>query len=332
MSSLLLSASPSIDHFHQHAIVVDTHVDTVLRMMDKNAHLKDWSPAQVDIPKMRKGGLDVVFFSIWVDPAYGPKSKARAIELITRLNQEISANPNDIELAKTRADVDRILKAGKIVALYGMEGTHPLLGSLENLELFHTLGVRYMGLTWSVETPFAGSSGTQARDYGLTAQGKALVTRAQELGMMIDLSHASDQSFNDVMALSRLPVIASHSSSRQLRNHPRNLTDAQLKTLADNGGVVGVNFYPGFLTTRTQARLQDVVAHIEHMVAVAGEDHVGLGSDFDGIRRRPLGLQDASQYPNLTKALLKRGHSKARVRKILGGNFLRVMRATLPAK
>lgn len=330
LSAPALAHSPNtsdaqLKTFHQQSVVVDTHVDTVLRMLDKGVKLGVNSAGHLDIPKMKKGGLDVVFFSVWVDPQYGQESKARADFLIQTIKKQVADNPKDIEMAYSKTDVDRIVKAGKIAALLGLEGTHPLLGKLENLDHFYDQGVRYVGLTWSVDTAFAGSSGGKAQGYGLTDLGKKLVRRLEKLGVLIDLSHASNQTFWDVMSMVHSPVIASHSSARALRNHPRNLSDAMLRVLAKNGGVTGINYYPEFITQGRRATLSDVVDHIEHVIKVAGAEHVGLGSDYDGIGSTPVGLEDASSYFAITQELKRRGHSPETIRKVLGNNFLRVM-------
>ncbi|MBI4469298.1 MAG: membrane dipeptidase, partial [Acidobacteria bacterium] len=252
--------------------------------------------------------------------------------------------------------------------LMGIEGGHAIEDSLHALRMFYRLGVRYMTLTHSNTNNWADSSGDEPRHGGLTDFGREVVREMNRLGMLVDISHVSDETFFDVMKISQAPVIASHSSVRTLANHPRNLTDEMLRAMAANGGVVMVNFYSGFIDQAVinaqkaresalkpqldelsaryrddasklrearerllesrplpRATLPRLVDHIEHVVKVAGVDHVGLGSDFDGVPTTPDGLEDVSKLPDLTYELVRRGYSDADIRKILGENFLRVL-------
>jgi len=339
------------------------------RRDDISARLAD---GHVDIPRMKAGGLTAAFFSIWVDSRYGPGSAfQRALDLISAV--KILADSNrDVELA-TNADAVRAAAArGHVAALLGVEGGHAIENSLEKLDSLYALGVRYMTLTWNNGNDWAGSATDPRRAGALTAFGKQVVRRMNELGMLVDVSHVSDSTFWDVIATSSRPVIASHSACRALAHHPRNLTDEQLRALARTGGLVGIVFYPVFLDDRfrheyealrqrlrpqtdsIRARFRGrpgasafevdkfigeqvagldvpgidrLVDHIEHAVRVAGIDHVGLGSDFDGISVLPVPMKDAASLPLLVAALRSRGYSDADVRKILGENFLRVLSA-----
>jgi membrane dipeptidase len=358
---------------HDRAIVVDTHDDTTQRLLDpafKIAVRND--TGNIDIPRMREGGLDALFFSIWMDGSItGPAAVKRALDQIDAVREAVRKHPNDLTLATTAADIRRAAAEKKIAALMGVEGGHMIDSDLAVLRTFAALGVRYMTLTHSLNTPWADSSGDKPAHDGLTAFGKDVVREMNRLGMMVDISHVADKTFFDVLETTRAPLLASHSSARAIANAPRNMTDDMLRAMAKNGGVVMVNYHAGFLSeefrvaTRSpavQARLDQVdkrcgdnegcsipagdrifhdammsgempkvswdaiVAHIDHIAKVAGVDHVGLGSDFDGATM-PIGMEDASKLPKITDALLKKGYSEPDIVKILGGNVLRVMEA-----
>jgi membrane dipeptidase len=289
--------------------------------------------------------------------------------LIDSVHEAVRQHPADLVLATTTTDIRRAAADGKIAALMGMEGGHMIDDDLGLLRSYARLGVRYLTLTHSVNTSWADSSGDTPSHNGLTAFGKDVVRELNRLGMMVDVSHVSDKTFYDALEVSKAPVIASHSSCRAIANHPRNMTDDMLRTLARNGGVVMINYSVGFLSeeyrvasqkardeTKTFEELtkkcgneacaileldritrsammsgelpkvgwEKIVDHIDHAVKVAGVEHVGLGSDFDGTSV-PIGMEDASKLPKITQALLDRGYSERDIQKILGGNILRVM-------
>jgi membrane dipeptidase len=277
----------------------------------------------------------------------------------------VARYPDTFELVETAADVERIRSEGRIACLLGVEGGYSIQGSLAALRLFHRLGVRYMTLTHSATTEWADSSTDEPRHGGLSPFGEEVVREMNRLGMLVDLSHVSVETMDDALRISTAPVIASHSSCEALAPHPRNVPDALLRRIADNGGVVMVNFYSGYLLAegaeivaesadvRRELRarhgddveayraamrawrdehpipsgtIHDMVDHIDHVVAVAGIDHVGLGSDYDGVGQLPEQLEDVSSYPRITQVLLDRGYSEAEVRKVLGLNALRALR------
>ena len=232
----------------QQPIIVDGHIDTPQRMLDMrtdiSARLTD---GHVDVPRMREGGLTAAFFSIWVDARYGQGTAfRRAIDLIGSVRALADTNQG-VELATSADGVRAAAARGHIAVLMGVEGGHAIENSLEKLDSLYRLGVRYMTLTWNNGNDWAGSSADPHRHGGLTDFGRRVVRRMNELGMLVDVSHVSDSTFWDVLATSTRPVIASHSSCRALAHHPRNLSDDQLRTIAANGGVVGINFYPVFL-------------------------------------------------------------------------------------
>jgi membrane dipeptidase len=279
-------------------------------------------------------------------------------------NDIAGKHPNDFAFARTADEILAARKQGKIAALIGIEGGHAIEDSLDKLREFFQFGARYMTLTHSNTNNWADSSGDISRANvkhhgGLTDFGRQVVNEMNRLGMIVDVSHVADDTFWDVMETSRAPVIASHSSCRAISRAPRNMTDDMIRALAKKGGVIQINFACSFLkdASRTtlaaerrklmtgcaedmdrcrelvekdrrfpRATIADVVAHIDHAVKVGGIDAVGIGSDFDGIDCTPVGLEDVSKFPSLTRALLERGYTEEQIRKISGGNTLRVMR------
>jgi membrane dipeptidase len=369
-----LDVSERARRIHRSAIVVDTHADTPQRMLfDSKFDLGvRHSDGSIDIPRMREGGLDAEFFSIWVSSDItGPPAAKRALDLIDAVREAARTHPDALQLATTVADIRRAAAAHKTAVLMGMEGGHMIDDDLRLLRDYAALGVRYLTLTHFKNNNWADSSTDKPAHNGLTTFGKDVIRELNRLGVMVDVSHVSDKTFYDAIEVSRVPVIASHSSCRAISNHRRNMSDDMMRALAANGGVIMINYEASFLSDEYRkaeaAEGPDVVAqlrsmekecdgddacatlamnrvgrelmqsgklprvswekiveHIDHAVKVAGVDHVGLGSDFDGATM-PIGMEDASKLPRLTDALLKRGYSDADVEKILGGNILRVM-------
>lgn len=368
---------------HRQAVIVDGHNDipTVLlgSGLDLEARL---SRTHTDLPRLRAGGLTAEFFSIYVEgePADKPTRLGggplrRALDLIDVTYAQVERHPESLLLATSAADIRRAKREGKIAVLMGVEGGHAIENSLRALRVLHRLGCRYMTLTHTNTNDWADSSGfvgpVDARHHGLSPFGEEVVREMQRIGMLVDVSHVSDETFWAVMRVAKAPVIASHSSARAVADHRRNLDDSMLKALAKNGGVAMVNFWALFLSTEYQAaarrffekngkafaelraRMHDdpiafraeleklkaagepfpkvplsvLLDHIDHMVKVAGVDHVGLGSDFDGVDALPEGLDGVDALPRLTLELVRRGYSDEDVLKILGGNFLRVLEA-----
>lgn len=331
------------------SFVVDTHNDITSPITDESFDMgaRDTSgKIQTDIPRMKEGGLNVEFFSIYVAAKYAKEggSARRAMEMIDGVYEQVRRHPESLEMASTVADIRRIRRSGKIAALMGIEGGHAIEDSLSALRLFHRLGIRYMTLTHTNTNNWADSAGgignpPELRHGGLSDFGKEVIREMNRLGMMVDISHVGDETFQDVIETTEAPVIASHSSCRALTNVPRNLTDDMLRALAKNGGVIMINFYNGFINTdyakpgdpvptksAQTATLDMLMAHFEHAIKIAGIDHVGIGSDFDGVDGLlPPGMEDVSKLPTITYELLKRGHSEADVKKVLGENLLRVM-------
>lgn len=350
---------------HYNAIVMDGHIDTPTLMLDKRypfgrRHTREM--AHVDLPRMFEGGLDAPFFSIYVAANFGEADRAteRAYAMIDEVKRQVGEHSEDAEMAYSASDVRRITRDGRKAILMGLEGGHALQGSPEILHDLYDEGIRYVTLTHTNTNSWADASQSPARWNGLNVQGENLIRAMNQMGMLVDLSHTSDATFYDAIALSEAPVILSHSSMRALVNSVRNVDDAMLKAVAENGGVAMINFYEPMINLhldeevmaaahkRLEAAgqslrslwravnaerrsrglplgtLAHVVEHIDHAVQVAGIDHVGLGSDFDGARM-PHDLGDVTRLPWITYALLKRGYTEDDLYKLLGGNTLRVL-------
>lgn len=353
------------------------HADTVQFVIDEGADIsRPTETTHLDAPRMREGGLDAQFFSVWVEPEFygtgGEQAVARADLQVEAVRAMTEQHPDIWTFATTAADIRRAHAEGKLAALLGLEGGYAIDEKLERVGHYFERGVRYMTPTWTHSLSWAGSSGDGVgRKVGLNDFGRAVIREMNRLGMMVDVSHVSDKTFWDMVETSEAPVVASHSNCRALTNVPRNLTDDMIRALADTGGVVCVVYYPGFLDIdwrerkerlereiepllRATARpfwgkgslmrialdrvraseyakrlsavpLARVADHIDHIVSLTGVEHVGCGSDFDGITATPAGLSSVAELPNLTAELLRRGYTAEDVTKILGGNVLRVM-------
>jgi membrane dipeptidase len=379
-----LQISDRAREVHDSAIVIDTHADTPQRFLDENFDLGSVTPVNegnFDLPKAREGNLGAEFFSIWVAPdIYKGHYAKRTLELIDSVYEQAARHPDQMMMAYSAEDMveARTGRQKKLAALMGIEGGHSIEGDIRLLRDFYRLGVRYMTLTWSNTNEIGDSSGDindpkVEHHNGLTPFGKQVVLEMNRLGMMVDISHVADKTFWDTIAVTKAPVIASHSSARALSHAGRNMTDEMLRAVAKNGGVVDVNFYSGFLDEKyrlaaeAQKPQQDaavnaalkerrekgqpvnymdeekiqrewmakiprpplsaLIDNIEHVAKVAGIDHVGLGSDFDGVSGAlPEGMDSVADLPKITQALLDRGYTPEQIHKILGGNLLRVFR------
>jgi membrane dipeptidase len=367
-----------VQRVHRAALLIDTHNDVPWRVVDGFDIGSKGGEWHTDLTRLKAGGLGAVFFVAYVSSDYvnGNRSAHRTLQLIDAIRRNIvDRYPKDFAFAGSAGEIEQARKDGKIAALIGIEGGHAIEDDLGLLRQYYSLGVRYMTLTHTNTNSWADSSGDMTKagvkhHDGLTDLGKQVVREMNRVGMMVDISHTSDATFADALAVSMAPIIASHSSCRALTNHPRNLTDAMIGALAKKGGVVQINFNCNFLSEKfraaqaaeeplvearfkqvtagkkmneaeidsayqrlrvemnlTRASLSDVVDHIDHVRKIAGIDAIGIGSDFNGVTCTPQGLDDVSKFPNLTRALLERGYSEADIRKIYGGNLLRVMRA-----
>jgi membrane dipeptidase len=251
--------------------------------------------------------------------------------LLDAFYRELDLNKDKLVLALNSKDILKAKKDGKVSAFLSLEGGEPLLGSLAALRMFYKLGVRAMGLTWSLRNELGNGCNEKKPTGGLSDFGFSVVNEMNRLGMIVDVSHLNDEGFWDVVEINQGPFIASHSNCRALCNISRNLSDDMIIALAKKGGVIGMNFLPFFLVPREEilsgkkATTKDVLNHINHIVELVGCDHIGLGSDFDGINSTPIGLENSSKIPNITKELYTFGYSDEEIQKILGGNFLRVI-------
>jgi membrane dipeptidase len=332
----------AVEAVRRAGVLIDTHNDVPSRTVDGFDIGSRGVFGHTDITRLSAGGVGAVFFSAYVDPKYAASGQAahRALEMIDTIRYDIAGRyPRDFLFARSAADIETARRQGKIAALIGIEGGHAIEDSLRLLREFYDLGARYMTLTHMNTNHWADSSGDMndpkvEHHNGLTPLGRQVVAEMNRLGMLVDISHVSDKTFQDVLETSRAPVFASHSSCRALADVPRNMTDEMIRAVAKKGGVVQINFLPMFLTARKDppANVEDVVAHIDHVVEIAGIGAVGIGSDFDGIDQVPAGLEDVSKFPNLTAALLRKGYTADQIKQIYGGNFLRFMRAVEAAR
>jgi len=288
-----------------------------------------------DIPRLRQGGLKAQFWSVYVPATDDAIAVVQTIEQIDFVHKMCRTYPDTFELALTADDVERIVGAGKIASLIGIEGGHSIHDSLQVLREMYDRGARYMTLTHSKTLAWADSATDDEVNNGLSPFGKMVIEEMNRLGMLIDLSHVSPKTMADTFEITRAPVIFSHSSARAICDHPRNVPDDMLKKTAENGGVVMINFFsrfvvPAEIQEQTQGQypgnVQVLADHIDHIVDVAGIEHVGIGSDFDGVNMLPKQMEDVSMYPYLTQELVNRGYSKQDIHSILGGNVMRVLR------
>ena len=358
---------------HRRAIVIDTHNDVTTPMTNDYFDLNGTPPTpyRTNIERMQKGGLTAEFFSLYIRPWYVEHggSVRRTLDMIDSVYRAVERNPRHLMIATSVADIRRAKRLNKIACLMGIEGGHAIEDSLPTLREFYRLGVRYMTLTWNNTNNWADAGRGEKKYNGVNDFGREVILEMNRLGMLVDVSHVSDDTMSDALDISKAPIIASHSSARALSNVPRNIPDDLLKRIAKNGGVVQVNFYSGFVDTATvtpqdQARnarlkaqqdalnakykndperlaeesdkleqanplpplpISKLIDHFDHIVKVAGIDHVGIGADFDGANDMPEGAQDVSMLPNITYELLKRGYTERDIRKVLGENLLRVM-------
>jgi len=375
----ILGFSQNADRIHKKAIVVDSHNDILTASIEKKVSMDDNLKGKThsDLQRWKEGGLDVQLFSVWCD-GDKPEPYQFANREMDILDAIVQKNPTKIALTRNSREIKEAVKAGKIAAMFGVEGGHMIENSLEKLDHLFARGTRYMTLTWNNSTSWATSAWdeTSKKDSlakthkGLTDFGKQVVKRMNELGMVVDLSHVGEQTFWDAIATTTKPVIASHSNAWSLCPVPRNLKDDQILAIGKNGGVISLNFFSGFVDSNYRKKdarfqlahkaeidslkatgmqteyavtmvtekyaeeamdarptLEQLLEHLDYIVKLIGTEHVGLGSDFDGISSAPRGLDDVTCYPIITRALLQRGYTPKQVTNILGGNILRVMKA-----
>lgn len=320
-------------NLHRDAVVVDGHCDTVHLFYGLKGPYRfgaENAVGHVDLPRLRKGGVDVQFFALCVERRFKPCSALRrALVLLEIFSREMDENKDSVTVVLDKKGLHEALLAGKLAAVLTLEGGDPLEGEIEILHLFYKLGLRGLGLTWNERNGLADGVDVGSSSGGLTDLGRRVVMEMNRLGMLVDAAHLAERGFYELLELSTSPVIVSHANAAGVCSHRRNLTDDQLRALRDHGGVVGMTFYPPFVTGRAEAKLEDLLDHFCYVAERFGTDLLGLGSDFDGIPQALPELGDVSALPNLTEGLLRRGFSDMEVRLILGGNFLRVLEKNL---
>ena len=365
---------------HRRGYVFDGHNDLPWELRSKAPRLFEDFDIRIaqpklhtDIPRLKAGNVGAQFWSVFVpvDTIAAGNAFQTTCEQIELVKKLVDRYPDVFELAYNAEDVDRIRAAGKIASLIGMEGGHSIEGSIGKLRQLYELGARYMTLTHADTLEWADSATDAPKSDGLSEFGEEIVREMNRLGMLVDLSHVSPETMHDALRVATVPVIFSHSSAKAVADHPRNVPDDVLAKLPDNGGVVLINFFSGFVVPESALILKEmasvrrelrrkypgsredqdrelkqwqashpypagdaeiIVDHIERVIQVAGIDHVGLGSDFDGISKLPVGMEDVSKYPVITELMLRRGYDEASIHKVLYGNFLRVLRKATSAK
>ena len=362
----ILKTTPLIDGHNDLPWALRQNFDSDPHAVDLSENQDAATDLHTDMPRLRAGGVGAQFWSVYTPASLTPLEAARAtFEQIDLTKRMVAAYPDDLALAYTADDIERIHGEGRIASLMGMEGGYSIADSLGLLREFYDAGARYITLTHSKTTSWADSATDAPKWGGLNDFGEAVVLEMNRLGMLVDLSHVSAETMQDAIRVSKAPVIFSHSSARAVTGHPRNVPDEVLRLMPENGGVVMVTFVPGFINEEVRAAgsahaaeearlkalnpgdpkavtdglaawrashpvpvatIDDVVAHIQHVRDVAGVDHVGLGGDFDGVDSLPEGVDGVDKYPAILAELMRRGWSEADIRKLAGENVLRVMR------
>jgi membrane dipeptidase len=334
---------------HEGSIVVDTHNDTVLHIIKAPPFITTQArppqprrtlgerseEGQVDIPRIREGGVDCLIFAMYVSPQYRARLR-RLLQMLDAFHLELEKNEQEITLATSYEEIITAVEGGRIAALISVEGGEPLEGDSGALRMIHKLGVRSLTLTHFPRNELGDGSGADSGSH-LSEFGKLVVEEMNRLGMVVDISHLNETGFWDVIELSKDPVLATHSNCKALCDHHRNLTDEQIEALAEKGGVINLSFCAGFIKdsvsssdpeSLSKVTIEDWLDHLDHAVELIGADHVGVGSDFDGGCGFP-GLDDITKIPDLTRGMVVRGYSDSEIENILGGNDLRVFKHVL---
>jgi len=322
---------------HKEAIVVDTHCDTLMQFLPqrgitpparKLGERSKWG--HLDLPRMVEGGVTCQTFAMYTGRrAIVPEAPLIAMQMVDKFYSEIEANPGIVAVT-SHDEIVQAKKEGKVCGLLSMEGAEPLMGELGILRVYYRLGMRMLSFAWNYRTPFADGLGAKRSESKLPELGVQALEEMGRLGILFDVSHLADSVFWDVADVMKGPFIASHSNARALCGHARNCTDDMIRAIADHGGVLGMNYAPAFVVKGGQgATVEHLVDHIDHIVKLVGPDHVGLGSDFDGIGPPPKGIETVDKTPNITRVLVKRGYSDEDILKILGGNHMRVFKEVI---
>jgi membrane dipeptidase len=324
-----LNINFALQTVHRRAFLIDLHNDVMELAVNGYQLGVRHTTNHSDIPRFRDGGVDAQMFSIWPDPNQFPSTAyQRSMQMIDSFGVQLARNPATFAQARTSTEIQQANAAGKLAGILAVEGGHAIENDLNKLITLYQRGARYMTITWNNSTAWATSAADpQSATRGLSDFGRQVIRTMDSLGMIIDVSHVGRRTIEDILQVTIKPIIASHSGARALRDHYRNLRDDQIIAIAQRGGVIGVVFYPWFLSATGTATIDSVIRHIDYIKNLVGIDYVALGSDFDGIEVTPVGLEDVSRFPNLTMALLRRGYSASEVKKILGDNYMRVFRA-----
>lgn len=310
--------------------IADCHCDTIYRLSDPSfCFTRSGSDGHLDLPRLRRGGVTLQFFALCTAAITATAYLHRALEKLVLYHRLLAENREQLLPVEHRGDPAQAAATAKIGCLLALEGAEPLEGNLELLELFYRLGVRCLSPTWNYRNFLAEGSNEEKAGGGLTRAGRRLVQMTSELGIILDLAHLASRSFADALQLTAKPPLVSHANARALCEHPRNLGDEQLKALADRDGVIGLSFYPYFITGKKEASLEQLADHFVHIATLIGPAHLAFGSDFDGIDCTVTGLEDASCYGRLIEVLSRRGFSSAELEQIAWGNVLRIVEANL---
>ncbi len=309
--------------------MIDAHCDTIVTLMHRGLELTDAELMHLDLKRLELFPDALQFFAVWLEPMYYGNAMKQTMKYIDFYYTQMEKNRDRITHVNTYGDILENRKQKKCSALLSLEGGEALEGEISALHIYHRLGVRAMTLTWNHRNALADGASENATGGGLTKFGKEVVREMERLGMIVDVSHLSDAGFWDVEKLAKKPFIASHSNARAICPVQRNLTDDQLRAIAAKGGVVGLNFYPKFLSQRSDAGIEDILHHVVHMLDVMGEDHIGFGSDWDGIDNTPCDLIHVGEMGALLERL-DYEFGETVMEKIMEKNFLRVLRECLP--
>lgn len=312
-------------------IIVDAHCDVVTRIMEKGNGCDLYSnDCHFDICRAKKLGNFVQFFAAFIEPVYGQAySLRRAIQIIDKLEEQAKKYSDSMMLCCNYNQIEEAFSLNKLAGIISIEEGGALQGDISVLRAFYKLGVRSICLTWNYRNEIADGVADGSSGGGLTPFGREVVKEMNSLGMLVDVSHMSEKGFWDVIENSSKPVIASHSNSKAVCNHRRNLSDEQILALKKNGGVIGINLYPDFLNNTPKASLNDIIRHIEHIASIAGDDILGLGADFDGIEYTPEDVKGVQDIGIIINELYKLNYSSSFIDKFTGGNFLRVIKEVI---
>lgn len=309
--------------------IMDGHCDTLTKIMETKEELYQ-NCCHVDLQRMKKYDGWVQLFAAFIEPSFGQAySLKRAIQIIDTMYLELERNKDKVSLCLCYEDIQKAIKENKIAAMISVEGGDALQGELSTLRMLYKLGVRSICLTWNHRNEIGDGVADDVTGGGLTHFGRSVVTEMNSLGMLVDVSHLSEGGFWDVLDVTSKPIIASHSNAKKICYHRRNLHDEQIIALSKNGGLMGINFYPPFLTKEKEASLLDITKHIEHIAGLVGCLHIGIGADFDGIETTPTDVRGVQDIDKLINILLKMNYSQEDVENIMGLNFLRVIQKTI---